>query len=158
MAIARVSPVSSAISAMRRGAAGSAMATRNGWPGAGWPELAMSPAAFTIAPVMHGAVRAASACWAAQPFTYPVGSTPPGMAQGSNQPRDSSRAAAQRSRTPATSAGACVTWISPARRRLIGLPGCQVLKTSSACWRAAQARASWRRTSAASPAARSRPA
>jgi hypothetical protein len=112
----------------------------------------MSPAAFTIAPVMHGSVKTASACWAAQPFTSPVGSTPPGIAHGSNQPPDSSRAAAQRHSTSATSAGASATVIFPARNRLIALSGCQVLNTSSARCSSARAPASCVRTAAISAA------
>jgi hypothetical protein len=112
----------------------------------------MSPAAFTIAPAMHGAVNAASACWAAQPFTMPVGSIPPGIAHGSNQPPDSSRAITHRDSTSATSAGASAVVISPARSRLIALPGCQVLNTASARCRMALARTSCGRTSSISAA------
>jgi hypothetical protein len=112
----------------------------------------MSPAAFTITPVMHGSAKAASACWAAHPFTRPVGSIPPGIAHGSNQPPDSSRAAAQRHSTSATSAGASDTVIFPARSRLISLSGCQVLNTSSARCRTALAQTSCSRTSANSAA------
>jgi hypothetical protein len=112
----------------------------------------MSPAAFTIAPAMHGAVNAASACWAAQPFTMPVGSIPPGIAHGSNQPPDSSRAITHRDSTSATSAGASAIVICPARSRLIALPGCQVLNTASARCRMALARTSCRRTSSISAA------
>ena len=116
----------------------------------------MSPAAFTMTPLMHGAVNAASARWAAQPFTRPVGSSPPGIAHGSNQPPDSSRASAHRDSTSATSAGASATVISRARRRLIALPGCQVLNTSSARCRTALAAMSCQRTSSMSAAVTSR--
>jgi hypothetical protein len=92
----------------------------------------MSPAALTITPQALCPEKAASAFCAAQPFTYPVGSTPPGIAHGSNQPRESSRAAAQRSRTSATSGGACDREISARRRQLTGLCCCHVLKTWSA--------------------------
>ena len=85
---------------------GLTMPKRNGSEGPSPPKLAMSPAALTMAPVMAGSRSAASARCAAQPFTYPVGSTPPGRAQGSNHPPESSRAVEQRSRTSATSGGA----------------------------------------------------
>ena len=77
-----------------------------GWPHPRPPKLAMSPAAFTIAPQTPLARNAPSALCAAHPFTYPVGSIPPGMAHGSNHPPDSSRATAHCSRTSETSAGA----------------------------------------------------
>jgi hypothetical protein len=103
-----------------------------GWPCPRPPKLAMSPAAFTIAPQMVLARNAPSAFCAAHPFTYPVGSIPPGMAHGSNHPPDSSRAMAHCLRTSETSAGACALVISPRRSRLTGLCGCQVLNTASA--------------------------
>ena len=118
------------------------MPIRNGCPGPIPPELAMSPAALTIKPRTAAPENSASAFCAAQPFTYPVGSNPPGIAQGSNQPPDSSRAAAQSSATSATSGGAWASEISPRRRRLTGLPGCQVLNTSSARCSTARARES----------------
>jgi hypothetical protein len=119
-----------------------------GLPGPKLPRLAMSPAAFTIAPRMPLAPNAPSARCAAHPFTYPVGSIPPGMAHGSNHPPVSSRAMAHCSRTSETSAGACAQVISPRRSRLIGVSGCHVLKTASARWSTARAAASCRETSA----------
>lgn len=60
--------------------------------------------------------------------TRPVGSTPPGMAHGSNHPSEILRAPAQRSRTSTISAGASSLDISPRRSRLLGLSCFQVLK------------------------------
>src|SRR5665647_1881439 len=91
----------------------------------------MSPPALIIAagtPAPRNSSRARSA---AQPLTRPVGSTPPGMAQGSNQPSDESRARRHNSNTCATSGGASLNSISPRRRRLTGLSGFHVLNTSS---------------------------
>ena len=72
------------------------------------------------------------------------------MAQGSNQPPDSSLATAQARTTSLTSGGACASVISPRRSLLIALPGFQVLNTASACCRMSRA--------AARPALISRPA
>ncbi len=107
------------------------MPMRHGCPGAGRPYTAMSPPALIIAAGTPACLSSPSARSTAQPLTRPVGSTPPGMAQGSNQPPDASRARRQSSSTSATSGGASPSSISPRRSRLTGLSGFQVLKTSS---------------------------
>ena len=52
------------------------MPIRHCWPGSGSPNTAMSPPAFTMAAAALPR-SSASASSAAQPFTRPVGSTPP---------------------------------------------------------------------------------
>src|SRR5450759_2604288 len=91
----------------------------------------MSPPALISAAGTPAFLNSSSARSAAQPFTRPVGSSPPGMLQGSNQPSETSLALRQSSSTSATSGGAASRSISPRRRRLTGLSGLYVLKTSS---------------------------
>src|SRR5450756_2229634 len=91
----------------------------------------MSPPALIIAAGTPAFLNSSSARSAAQPFTRPVGSTPPGRRHGSNQPSDASFTLRQSSSTSATSGGAASSSISPRRRRLTGLSGLYVLKTSS---------------------------
>ena len=95
------------------------------------PKLAMSSAAFTIAP--DSSVDTSAPCTLRGPSLHiarRVDST-------GHRPRiepsiGDSRALAQRSSTSATSGGACSLVISPRRRRLIGLFSFQVLNTASA--------------------------
>jgi hypothetical protein len=68
-----------------------------GWHG-GAPHTAMSPPPLTMAAVRPASCRVARARPTAQPLTSPVGSTPPGAAQGSNQPSVAARASAHRPR------------------------------------------------------------
>src|SRR5665647_249552 len=91
----------------------------------------MSPPALIIAAGTPAYLSSSSARSAAQPFTRPVGSTPPGRRHGSNQPSDASFTLRQSSSTSATSGDAASSSISPRRRRLTGLSGLYVLKTSS---------------------------
>src|SRR5450756_1187332 len=91
----------------------------------------MSPPALIIAAGTPAFLSSSRARSAAHPFTRPVGSSPPGMLQGSNQPSDASFTLRQSSSTSATSGGAASSSISPRRRRLTGLSGLYVLKTSS---------------------------
>src|SRR5450830_1252514 len=83
----------------------------------------MSPPALMIAAGTPAFLSSSSARSAAQPFTRPVGSTPPGRRHGSNQPSETSLALRQSSSTSATSGGAASSSISPRRRRLTGLSG-----------------------------------
>ena len=97
----------------------------------GSPKSAMSPPPLTMAASRPASRNTLSACSVAQPLTSPVGSKPPGMAHGSNQPCESTRACSQSSSTTAISGGAAVRLNRPERNRLMGLSGFQVLKMSS---------------------------
>ena len=90
----------------------------------------MSPAAFTSAPEIRSDASASSARCAAHPFTRPVGSTPPGMAHGSNHPWEISRAVRQSAKTSATGAGASSSGdLAPAEptQGAVVLPGAEDL-------------------------------
>ena len=83
--------------------------------------------------------RLSRACSAIQPLARPVGSTPPGMRQGSNQPPDSACATALRRRTSAKHGGASASSSSPRRSRLRALSRFHVLSSASASCSVAQA-------------------
>jgi len=112
-------------------ARGFSIPTRQGWPGAGSPNTAMSPPALIIAAGAPAILSSSRARSTAQPLTSPVGSTPPGIAHGSNHPSEASRARRHSSSTSATSGGVSSSPISPRRSRLTGLSCFQVLNTSS---------------------------
>src|ERR1017187_1117717 len=118
---------------------GCRMPTRQRWPGAGVPKTAISPPPFTIAAAIPATRKMVSARSTAQPLTRPVGSTPEGLAHGSNQPPDSLRASSHKTSTSVTSAGRSLSSTSPLRRRLTGLCGSHVLKVASAQCNAAHA-------------------
>ena len=67
----------------------------------------------------------------AQPLTSPVGSNPPGIAHGSNQPSEARLAARHSSITWWNSGGIWLSVASPRRNRLTGLVPSQVLNTAS---------------------------
>ena len=67
----------------------------------------------------------------AHPLTSPVGSKPPGIAQGSNHPLERALASSHRETTLLISRGASSSRSSPARNLLMGLCALQVLKMAS---------------------------
>ena len=90
----------------------------------------------------------------AQPLTRPVGSRPPGIAHGSNQPPESVRAPARTGRSrrlsPAARRGGRAR---PRRMRLMGVPGSQRLnKPASSCSRSARQAAATRAPCIPTPA------
>ena len=107
----------------------------------GAPSSATSPPPLHIAASHPDSARTAIACSSAHPFASPVGSTPPGIAQGSNQPSESATAPRQSVSTSVISGGAASSGRTPARTRLIGLSGIQRLRTASSSWSRLHARA-----------------
>ena len=100
-----------------------------------------------MAPASPDRRRTSSARSTAHPLARPVGSNPPGIAHGSNQPPDARRAARHSAITSATSGDSSPTSASPRRRRLTGLCASQVLKMASARCSVAQAAATAGRSS-----------
>ena len=77
------------------------------------------------------AVRVRPTSRAAQPFTSPVGSKPPGSRQGSNQPRDSCSASAHSSTTSLTTVGQQLSVMTPCLSSDTWLPARAVEKRRS---------------------------
>ena len=107
------------------------MPTRHRCPPAGDPNTATSPPPLMSAPDSPARRSSSSARSMAQPLTRPVGSNPPGMAHGSNQPPEASLAARHSRNTSANSGGIWPSAASPRRNRLTGLAGSQVLNRAS---------------------------
>ena len=116
------------------------MPTRHRCPLAGDPKAATSPPPLMSAPGTPASRSTPSARSVAHPLTRPVGSNPPGIAQGSNQPSETCWAARHSPTTWWNSGGIWPSVASPRRYLLTGLVSSQVLKSASQRCRTAQAR------------------